>query len=140
MTYQLKAPAIFDANMGGVEHLYTKLGPAGFAKVMAEALRNPMPRREILNAVARLLDPRPDDDLRLVVERRTPGNTKMRWTQRLEEIQIALEVLNFETEYLESGTPKRGSRKKAVGEIAAARSISPHTVWKALRVLSLIPK
>src|SRR5262245_16159057 len=100
MTYRLKAPAILDANMGGVEHFYTKLGPAGFAKLMAEALRDPIPRREILDAVARLLDPQADDDLRLVVERRSPGNTKMQWTQRREDIQIALEVLNFEVEYL----------------------------------------
>jgi hypothetical protein len=137
MTYRLKAPAIFDANMAGVEHLYTNLGAEGFAKLMAEALRSPEPRREILDAIARLLDPRPDDDLRLVVERRSPGNTKMRETKRYDDIQIALAVLNFE---LESGNSKRGSRKKAVGEIAAARGISTSKVEKALRVLSLIPK
>ena len=135
MTYRLKAPAIIDANMAIVEYLYTKHGPDGFAKLMAEALRSPEPRREILDAIARLLDPRPDDDLRLVVKRRSPGNTKMRQTKRGEHIEIALEVLNFE---FESGGSKL--RKEAVGEIAAARSISKSKVEKALRVLSGIPK
>ena len=135
MTYRLKAPAIFDANMAGVEHLYTNLGAEGFAKLMAEALRSPEPRREILDAIARLLDPRPDDDLRLVVERRSPGNTKMRQTKCREDIDISLEVLSLE---LESGNSKL--RKEAVGEIAAARGISKSKVEKALRVLSRIPK
>jgi hypothetical protein len=134
MTYQLKAPTIIDANMATVEQLYTGLGADPFAKLMAEALRVPMPRREILDAIARLLDPQPDDDLRLVVERRSPGNTKMRQTKRREDIDIALDVLNFQ---IESGN---SSRKKAVGEIAAARGISKSKVEKALRVLSLIPK
>ncbi len=137
MTYRLKAPAIIDANMAIVEQLYTKHGPDGFAKLMAEALREPMPRREILDAIARLLDPRPDDDLRLVVKRRSRGNTKMRQTKCREDIEIALAVLNFE---LESGNSKRGIRKKAVGEIADERGISPATVRKALRVLPRIPK
>jgi hypothetical protein len=137
MTYQLKAPAILDANMTAVEHLYTMLGADGFAKLMAEALRDPMPRREILDAVARLLDPCPDDDLRLVVERRSAGNTKMRWSKRREDIEIALAVLIFERE---CGLPKRGIRKKAVGEIATKRGISDSKVWQALKVLPLIPK
>jgi hypothetical protein len=106
MTYRLKAPAIIDANMATVEQLYTKLGADGFAKLMARTLRDPAPRREILDAIARLLDPRPDDDLRLVVKRRSRGNTKMRQTKRREDIEIALAVLNFE---LQSGS---GSRKK----------------------------
>src|SRR5262245_20345936 len=134
MTYRLKAPDIIDANMAIVELLYTKHGPDGFAKLMTEALREAMPRREILDAIARLLDPRRDDDLRLVIKRRRPGNTKMRQTKRREDIDIALAVLNFQ---IESGN---SSRKKAVGEIAAARSISKSKVEKALRVLSLIPK
>ncbi len=140
MTYRLKAPAIIDANMAIVEQFFTKLGPDGFAKLMAEALRDPMPRREILDAVARLLDPCPNDDLRLVVERRSAGNTKMRWSKRREDIEITLAVLNFQREYLGSGNPKRGSRKKAVGEIAKKRGISPGKVEKALGVLSLVPK
>jgi len=134
MTYRLKAPAIIDANMATVEQLYTGLGADRFAQLMAEALREPMPPREILDAIARLLDPQPDDDLRLVVERRSPGNTKMRQTKRREDIDIALDVLNLE---IESGN---SSRKKTVGEIAAARGISKSKVEKALRVLSLIPK
>ena len=120
--------------MATVEQLYTGLGADRFAQLMAEALREPMPPREILDAIARLLDPQPDDDLRLVVERRSPGNTKMRQTKRREDIDIALDVLNLE---IESGN---SSRKKTVGEIAAARGISKSKVEKALRVLSLIPK
>lgn len=108
MTYQLKAPATIDAGMAVVEQLYTRHGAAGFAKLIAKPLRDPMPRREILDAVVRLLDPHPDDDLALVVVRRTAGNTKMRQTKRLEDIHIALAVLNFELEYLESGKPGHG--------------------------------
>jgi len=134
MTYRLKAPDIIDANMAIVEHLYTKHGPDGFAKLIAEALLAPMPPRQILDAVVRLLDPCPGDNLRLVVERRSRGNTKMRQTKRREDIDIALDVLNFQIE------PGNSSRKKAVGEIATARSISKSKVEKALRVLSLIPK
>lgn len=140
MTYRLKAPAIIDANMAIVEHLFTKHGPDGFAKLMAEALRSPKPRREILDAVVRLLDPRPDDDLRLVVERRRPGNTKMRQTKRAEDIRIALAEEEFLLKYLEGGNPKHGSRKKAVGEIAAVLDIGPDRVCKALRVLRDIPR
>jgi len=140
MTYRLKALAVIDANMATVEQLYTRLGADRFANLMAEALQDPMPRREILDAIARLLDPHPDDDLRLVVERRSAGNTKMRWTKRCEDIEIALAVLNFQQQYVESGNPMRGSRKKAVGEIAHERGISDGKVRQALKVLSLIPK
>ena len=140
MTYRLKSPAIIDANMAIVEHLFTKHRPDGFAKLMAEALRSPKPRQEILDAVVRLLDPRPDDDLRLVVERRRSGNTKMRQTKRAEDIRIALAEEEFLLKYLEAGNPKHGSRKKAVGEIAAALGIGPDRVWKALRVLRDIPR
>src|SRR5262245_20019212 len=140
MSYRLKAPAIIDASMHSVEHFYTKLGADGFAKLMAIRLRDPRPRREILDAVARLLDPRPDDDLALVIKRRSPGNTKMRWTKRHEDIDIAGEVQTYLLEYLAAGNPKRGSVKKAVGEIAGKRGISPGKVRQALKVLSLIPK
>lgn len=140
MTYQLKAPAIIDAIMATVEQLYTGLGADRFAKLMAEAMREPMPRREILDAIARLLDPQPDDDLRLVVGRRSPGNTKMRQTKRREDIEIALEVEEWLLDYLAAGNPKRGSIKKALGTIADKRDISKSKVEKALRVLSRIPK
>jgi len=126
--------------MYAVERYFTTLGPDGFAKLMATRLRDPEPRREILHAIARLLDPRPDDDLRLVVERRSRGTTKMRWTKRAEQLDIVSEVLDFQIKYLESGKPPRGSQKKAVGEIAAKRGIKPSTVYKALKVQSLIPK
>ena len=139
MAYRLKAPAIIDANMAIVEHLFTKHGPDGFAKLMAKALREPMPRREILDAVVRLLDPHPDDDLRLVVKRRSAGNTKMKWTKRSEDIEIALEVEEWLLDYLAAGSPKRGSIKKAVGTIADKRSISQGKVQQARKVLSLIP-
>jgi hypothetical protein len=139
MTYRMKAPAVIDAKMAAAEQLFTTLGAAGFAKLMAEALRDPTPRREILDTIARLLDPHPDDDLALVVERRSAGNTKMQWTKRREDIEIALAVLNFQRKYVED-YPMRGSRKKAVGRIADERGISDSKVQQALKVLSLIPK
>src|SRR5262245_16765837 len=142
MTYRLKAPAIIDAKMATVELLYTEHGAGGFAKLMAKALRrDPMPHREILDSVARLLDPGPNDDLRLVVERRRAGNTKMKWTQRSEEIEISSEVEEWLLDYLASGNPKHGSIKKDVGEIAQKRGISDSKVRQArCKVLSQIPK
>jgi hypothetical protein len=139
MTYRLKAPAIIDANMATVEQLYTGLGADRFAKLMAEALRNPEPRREILDAIARLLDPHPDDDLRLVVERRSRGNRMMRWTKRAKDIHIALAVLNFEEEWDKSGKPRRGRRKNAVDETSKRAGIGKGTVREALKILSKIP-
>jgi hypothetical protein len=137
MTYRLKAPAIIDANMTTIELLYTERGSDGLTKIMAAHLRTPMPRREILDGIARLLDPRPDNDLALVIVRRSRGNTKMRWTKRREDIDIAGEVQDFLLEYLAAGNPKRGSIKKAVGEIAGKRGIGPGKVRQALKVLSL---
>ena len=95
MTYRYKAGAILDSNMHSVEQLYTKLGADAFAKLLAAHLRDPSPRRKILDAVARLLDPSPDDDLKLVITRRSAGNTTMRWTKRAEDIRIALAVQEF---------------------------------------------
>src|SRR4051812_109135 len=140
MTYQLKAPALTVGSMLGVEYWYTKLGADGYAKLIAARLRDPLPQREVLDAVARLFDPQPDDDLQLVIKRRSAGNTTMRWTKRTEDIEIAWEVQKFCIEWLKAGKPMRGSRKKAVGEIAAKREISQHKVRQALKVLSLIPK
>jgi hypothetical protein len=139
MTYRLKAPAVIDASMVIVEQLYAKHGADGLAKIMAKALRDPMPRQEILHSVARLLDPGPNDDLRLVVERRRRGNTKMQWTKRSEDIELSLEVLEWLLDYLAAGNPKRGSIKKAVGAVADNRSMSEGKVRQALKVRSLIP-
>jgi hypothetical protein len=141
MTYQPKSPAIIDASMGGIEYWYTKLGAEGFAKLIAARLRDRFPHREVLDAVARLLDPQPDDKLKLVLVHHGRGNpTKMPWTKRREDIEIAQEVNQYEMEWTAAGKPSRGRRKKAVGEIAARRKISPHKVLKALKVLDLIPK
>jgi hypothetical protein len=141
MTYRLKAPAIIDANMTTIEQLYMELGADGLAKIMAAHLRAPMARREILDGVARLLDPRPGDDLALVIVRSSPGNPKLRWIKRREDIDIAYEVETYLEEYLAAGNPKRGSIKKAVGEIADNRGISPSKVRQAhSKILSLIPK
>jgi hypothetical protein len=139
MTYQLKAPAVIDASMAAVEYWYTKLGADEFAKMMAARLRDPLPRREVLDAVARLLDPQPKDQLRLVLKRRNRA-PKMRWTKRREDIDIAIEVEQFQMEWLLAGKPKRGSRKKAVGVVAKKRGIGSDKVQQALRVLSLIPR
>jgi hypothetical protein len=139
MTYQPKAPAINDSSMYTIERLYTELGADAFAKLIATRLRDPRPKREILDAVARLLDPRPNDDLALKIVRRSKGNPKMRWTKRNEEIGIVSDVLDFKIKYLESGKPPRGSTKKAVGEIAKKRGISEGKVRLALRIQSLIP-
>jgi hypothetical protein len=140
VTYQPKSPTLTDSRMCGIEHWYTKLGADGFAKLMATRLRDPRPRREILDAVARLLDPRPDDDLALKIVRRSKGNPKMRWTKRAEDLDIVSEVLNFEDEWDKSGKLRRGRRKNAVGEIAKKRGISEGKVRQALKVLSLIPR
>jgi hypothetical protein len=140
MTYQPKAPAIIDSQMYGIEDRYTQLGRDGFAKLMATRLRDPRPRREVLDAIARLLDPHPDDDLALIVVRRSKGNPKMRWTKRNEDIEIAREVLHFEEEWLRSGKKGRGLRKKAIGDIVERRGISEHKVRQALKILPLIPK
>jgi hypothetical protein len=139
MTYQPKAPFLTDSRMYGIEHWYTKLGADGFAKLMATRLRDPRPKREILDAIARLLDPHPNDDLALVMVRRRKGNPKMRWTKRAEDIEIVREVLNFEEEWDKSGKPRRGRRKNAVDEIAAKHGIGKGTVREALKILSLIP-
>jgi len=140
MTYKPKAPAIIDANMSTIEQLYVERGPDGLAKLMAAHLRLSMPNRLILDGVGRLLDPQPDDDLELVVVRRRAGNSKTRWVQRREDIEIAREVQHYQAEHLRAGKPLRGSKKKAVGEIAAKRGISPAKVAKALKVLDSIPK
>jgi hypothetical protein len=140
MTYEPKAPFLTDAQMYGIEQWYTKLGPDGFAKLMATHLRLLMPQREVLDAIARLLDPLPDDDLRLVVERRARGSTMMRWTKRAQDIDIVRDVLVFEEEWDKSGKPKRGRRKNAVDAVADKLGIGKGTVREALKILSRIPK
>jgi hypothetical protein len=155
MTYRYKAPEITDARMYAIEHCYTKLGPDGFAKLMATGLReaakflseyefdegDPVPHREILESVARLLDPRPDDDLQLIVERRRQGNPKLRWIQRAEDIEIAREVEHYLWEHLAAGKPNRGSIKLAAREIAKKRGINASTVEQTHRkIRRMIPK
>jgi hypothetical protein len=137
MTYQPKAPAIIDANMAVIEEIFAKTGADGLASLIATRLRNPCPDRAVLDAVARLLEPHDDDDLALVVVRRSAGNTKTRSTQRLDDIKLAMAVLHCEQE--DSGA-KRGIRKRAVDTVANREGISKAKVLKALKVLPLIPK
>jgi hypothetical protein len=97
---------------------------------------------EILESVARLLDPQPDDDLQLVITRRGPGNPKMRWTKRAEDIKIAREVEQYLIAHLTAGKPVRGSIKLAAREIAKKHpGISASTVEQTHRkIRNLIPK
>jgi hypothetical protein len=139
MTYQRKAPFLVDPYMT-VEQLYTKLGADAFAKLMAAHLRQDWPRREILDAVVRLLDPPSDDDLKLVIERRSRGNPKLKGVKRIEEIEIAQEVENFLEEYLAAGNPKRGSIKFVAGKIAGKRGIKANTVEQTHRKIRRIIK
>jgi hypothetical protein len=127
--------------MATIEQLYAERGADGLAKLIAAHLRLSMPNRLILDGVARLLDPQPDDDLALVVVRRSAGNTKTRWIKRREDIEIAREVQKYLREYLAAGKPRRGSVKKAVGDIADKRGIKSAKVQQALNnVRPLIPK
>jgi hypothetical protein len=101
----------------------------------------PMPHPEILESVARLLDPRPDDDLALILVRRSKGNPKMRWTKRAKDIKIALEVEQFLIAHLTAGKPMRGSIKLAAREIAKKRGINASTVEQTHRkIRRMIPK
>ena len=101
---------------------------------MATRLRDPRPRREILDAVARLLDPRPDDDLALKIVRRSKGNPKMRWTKRAEDLYIVSEVLNFEDEWVKSG---RGRQYRCA---VIARPVAVVLCGGAIDVLPLSPR
>jgi hypothetical protein len=138
---QPKAPAVIDANMAGVEKLFAERGATDLAKLIADRLREPAPKPEILDTVARLLDPRPGDELRMVIERTRKGNPKVtRLAKRADDIRIALAVLKAEQK-AGAGKPQRGYRKGAIARVAHQLGISESKARQALsQILRRIPK
>jgi hypothetical protein len=136
--YKLKAPW-FDSSMASTEHLFLKMGAANYARLLAERLREANPRQEILDSVARLLDPRPGDQLELVVRRRGPGKI-LKGVKRHEDIKIALAFEKFHAAHLSAGK-KHGAVKLAVGDTAKQFGITDREVREARkRMLRSIPK
>jgi hypothetical protein len=125
--------------MATVEKIFEERGGEGLAQLIAKKLRGANPHQAIIEMVARLLDPQPDDDLALVVERRSRGNTKTKWVQRKNDIEIAAAVVNYELEHVKGGKPVL--RKVAIGKIANQRRITDRRVRQALsNVLPMIPR
>jgi hypothetical protein len=117
MTYQRKAPW-FDASMAEVESLFIEMGAANYTRLLAKRLREPSsPQREdLLDIVARLLDPRPDDQLEMVVQRRGPGNI-LKGAKRINDIKIALAFEECRLARVTAGE-ERGVVKAAAGDAA----------------------
>ena len=137
--YKLKAPW-FDSGMASTEHLFSKMGAADYARLLAMRLRESNPRREILNSVARLLDPRPGDQLELVVRRRRPGKI-LKNVKRHDDIKITLAFEKFHAEHLSAGKPKYGAVKAAMKDAATKFGITDRAVREArARMLRLVPK
>jgi hypothetical protein len=115
MTYQRKAPW-FDASMATVESLLTEMGATNYTRLLAEHLRDPSPRREILDIVARLLDPRPEDQLEMVVQRRMRGKI-LKGAKRINDLKIALAFEECHLARLSAGE-ERSAVKLAEGDAA----------------------
>lgn len=115
--------------MALIEQLFEIEGPTAIASLLAELLRDPSPHREVLDIVARWLDPQGDDCFRLVVERRRCGK---RWTKYVNDAAINKAVSEVQQELIDAGKPKHGSKGRAVRKVAKRFEISQIKVRKAI--------
>jgi hypothetical protein len=137
--YKLKAPW-FDSGMASDEKLFTEMGAPGYARLIAKHLREPSPHREILDSVARLLDPRPGDQLELIIRRRRPGRV-LKGVKRYDDLKIALAFGKSHVVHLSAGKPSYGAVKAAVADTATKLGVTEREVRGARsRMRRLIPK
>jgi hypothetical protein len=115
-----------DTVLAVTEQLFELAGPDVFARWLASKLREKTPNRGLLEMVARMLDPKPDDYLKLVVERRRSGKT---WTRRANDAALAKAT----TKYQRALGNKHGDQQKAIKKVAEQFGVSKATVLKALR-------
>jgi hypothetical protein len=111
-------------DMALIEQLYEINGPATVARLLAWRLRKPSPRREVLDMVARWLDPESNDCFKLVVARRRGGKSP---TKQLNDQTIAKAILRSQQRL----GWKRLS-KEEVGDIADQFNISDAKVRKVI--------
>jgi hypothetical protein len=108
-----------------LEQLFAMGGPETVASLLADRLRDPAPNPDVIATVARWLDPRTDDYIKLVVVGRRDGK---RMTKRVNDATIAQAAI----EYQQALGNKHGDQKKAVKAVAKLYGVSEATVLKAI--------
>jgi hypothetical protein len=107
-----------------IEQLFLMGGPTAVAEFLAARLRDPSPHRDVLDMVARSLDPQNDDYLKLLVVRQRRGK---RWTKHVNDQAIAKTILRYRQEL-----GRKRLSKVAVGDIADQFEISEAKVRKVI--------
>jgi hypothetical protein len=114
-------------NLALMEQLFEMMADSDrIAKFLASELREGTPKRELLDMVARMLDPGINDYFKLVVARRRGGKT---WTRQANDAALAKAAIKWKRAL----GNKHGDQKKAVAKTAKQFEVSKATVLKALR-------
>jgi hypothetical protein len=116
-----------DTYLALMEQFYKMLaGPDDIARSLASDLRKESPRREFLNMLALMLDPKVNCYFKLVIQRRRDGKT---WTTRVNDGALAKAT----HKHWQALGGKRGQLKLAVGKVAEHFGCSAGAVRLALR-------